>query len=147
MNKNWLVLAAAVLFLLVGGLIENTLLGVELKTEPGEKLIDLDKVIDGIGKTGNAYVAVGEGEEETEAEEEEEEIDPLDAVTIKVDFTDIYLENSLCTTTEILRSRLSSYSDLKKAILMDDYAEAHVLRGVWKTLEDAGMEVKYELVD
>ena len=39
------------------------LLDVDLKTTPGEKLIDLDKVIDGIGKTGNDYVAAGDGEE------------------------------------------------------------------------------------
>lgn len=119
------------------------LLDVELKTTPGEKLIDLDKVIDGIGKTGNAYVAAGDGEEEET--EEETEVDPVDAVTIKVSFTQIFLENSLCTTTEVLKTRLNSYSDLRKAILIDDYAEAHVFRGVWKTLEDFGMEVKYEM--
>lgn len=147
--KKFFKKTAASLFVLAAVLSVSGfgLLDVQLKTAPGEKLIDLDKVIDGIGKTGNAYVAQGEGEEEdTEAVEETEEDEPLDVVTIKVSFTDIYLENSICTTTEVLKTRLSSYSDLKKAVLLDDYAEAHVMKGVWKTLESAGMEVKYELV-
>ena len=128
------------------------LLDVELKTEPGELLIDLDKVVQGIGKPGNPLPSAGtegETESDTESQEEEpeEEEDFRDAVTVKVSFTTIYLEDELCSNTSALTSRISLYPDADTVVLLDDYAEAHVLRGVRKVLEAKGIKVKYERMD
>ena len=126
------------------------LLDVELKTEPGELLIDLDKVVQGIGKPGNPLPSAGsEGETEAEAkeEEEEDEKDLTDSVTVKVSFTTIFLEDELCANTSVLSSRISVYPDADHVTILDDYAEAHVLRGVKKVLEEKGLDVKYERMD
>lgn len=150
MNKNR---NLRVLVLILLGCLFLTgfgLLDVELKTEPGELLIDLDKVVQGIGKPGNPLPSAGsEGETEAEAkeEEEEDEKDLTDSVTVKVSFTTIFLEDELCANTSVLSNRISVYPDADHVTILDDYAEAHVLRGVKKVLEEKGLDVKYERMD